>query len=114
MSHNQKLGKQGEAQAELFLQARGYKILAKNWRSGRLEIDLVAELDSILVFVEVKTRMAFPNPEIAVSVVKQRRIAAAARKWLSKESGSPEIRFDIIAINGEELTHFEDAFFPCF
>ena len=53
----QKIGRNGEAAAARFLEQRGYAIVATNWRNGRDgEIDLIATIDDLIVFVEVKTR----------------------------------------------------------
>jgi putative endonuclease len=115
------LGQRGEALASRWLAARGYRILAQNWRFGRLELDVVAQQDSTLVIVEVKTRressMDPPGrPEEAVGLLKQRKLAQAGRAFLRARPDCQSLRFDVIAIrvrgNRCRLFHQQDAFFP--
>ena len=70
----------GEDMAAKLLQEKGYKILARNWRCGHLEVDIIAETDDYLVIVEVKTRKsaAFGEPEVFVDRQKQRNLIRAA------------------------------------
>jgi len=114
----QRLGALGEQAAEELLRSRGYRIVARNHRCRRGEVDLIAERGELLVFVEVRTRAsaAFGGPEETVSLAKQRRVVAAARDYLARRRG-PErgARFDVVAVvdgpRGPTLTHFENAFF---
>lgn len=113
------LGKEGEEIACIFLQNKGYEILACNWIFDRAEIDIIAKNDAILVFVEVKTRknLHFGNPEDAVTLQKIAQIEKASLAYIETENYQGEVRFDIIAIvraSGKtlEIQHFEDAFFP--
>lgn len=117
MTSRQRLGAAGEqAAAELLLKS-GYRIVAKNHRCQRGEVDLIAERGDLLVFVEVRTRAtaAFGGPEETVSLAKRRRVLAAARDFLARRRG-PErgARFDVVAVvdgpRGPQLTHFENAF----
>ena len=59
MADHNELGREGEDEALLYLTQKGYTLLARNWRSGHLEIDIVAEWFGEIVFVEVKPRRAF-------------------------------------------------------
>jgi putative endonuclease len=114
--HNQTLGRKGEDQAIIYLQNKGYEILATNWRAGHKEIDIIARMANAIVFVEVKTRQtaAFGYPEEFVSIAKQQKVAAAAEEWLLQNQSTPEYRFDVIAILHEKhkttIRHIEDAF----
>jgi putative endonuclease len=118
--HNQELGKEGENLAVEHLEKFSYEIIAKNWRFGRAEVDIIAwSPERILVFVEVKTRKhnLFGNPEEAVSLKKQNLLYEAATEFMYQNHYEKEIRFDIIAIviyktNLPALEHFQDAFFP--
>ncbi len=67
--HNQKLGQEGERMALEFLLGKGYRMLFRNYRQGRGEIDLIMQMDQLLVFVEVKTRSNtdYGEPEEAVN-----------------------------------------------
>ena len=113
-------GRLGEAAALKYLEQKGWKIAACNWRSGRCEIDIVAwENPALLVFVEVKTRAgeAFGGPEGAIDYRKQQQLLRAAGLYMESIGYEWEIRFDVIAVimrAGEalEIRHVEDAFFP--
>ncbi len=118
MKHSrQRLGDAGEEAAAELLRGRGYRIVARQHRCRRGEVDLIAEKGEILVFVEVRTRAtaAFGAPEETVGFAKQQRIIAAARDFLARRRG-PEraARFDVVAVvdgpRGPQLTHYENAF----
>ena len=111
-----RLGAAGEHAAEQLLSKKGYRIVARNHRCRRGEVDLVAEKGELLVFVEVRTRAtaAFGGPEETVSWSKQRRVVTAARDFLARWRG-PErgARFDVVAVvdgRPPRLEHFENAF----
>ena len=96
------IAKTGESFAAAHLKARGYKILAQNYRSGRGEIDLVAQDSDCIVFVEVKTRrsLKFGLPQAAVTTQKQRQISKIALRYLQAHNRfDAPCRFDVIAIH---------------
>ena len=108
-------GFNGEDLATDHLREKGYRILQRNLRMGKAEIDIIARKDDVLVFVEVKTRTNddFGYPEEFVNRRKQRMILNAADSYILKSGWQEDIRFDIIAItmvNPPELFHIEDAF----
>ncbi|MFT7589781.1 MAG: putative endonuclease [Limisphaerales bacterium] len=113
---SQELGKLGEKLAARYLTNKGFTFLASNYRSGRLEIDLIFRTKNYITFVEVKTRTGDYLPELAVTSNKQKRVIKAALNWLSNNPSELEIQFDIIAIRfkaGKFLVlHLEDAFYP--
>src|SRR3989441_11565032 len=78
------LGEEGERAAARFLEARGYRILERNYRTRRGEIDLIAEDGRMLVFVEVKVRLddRFGGPAAAITRAQQGRIARASPRYL--------------------------------
>ena len=85
----------------------------RNWRVTEGEIDLVVTRDSVVVFVEVKTRAsaAFGDPSLAVTAVKQRRIRRLAAIWLrTHESAGHRVRFDVVAVLGVDVRVIEAAF----
>jgi putative endonuclease len=98
-----KFGDEGEAMAAAFLARRGFRVLARNVRVGRLgELDLVALDGRELVFVEVKTRRGgeFGPPEEAVTPAKLRRIAACAEAWrVAKGWTARAWRVDVVAVD---------------
>lgn len=113
--HNQKVGKMGEQTAARFLENQGYKILAKNYRYQKGEIDIIAQNAKELVFVEVKTNLGenFGEPEDRVGLAKQRQIARVAMGYLQSEKlYDVDCRFDVISITGrtQKIRHIKDAF----
>lgn len=118
MAEHNILGKQGEDEAAKYLLDKGYVIRHRNWRSGKKELDIVAEHDNELIVVEVKTRKndQFGNPEEAVNNQKIRHIIASTDAYLRKFCIDLPVRFDIITVIGKEapfrMEHIEDAFYP--
>ena len=119
MSNHIETGKAGEELAASWMAARGYRILQRNWRYRRSEIDLIAEKEGVLVFVEVKTRRSadFGMPESFVTSRKARFMAEAASVFMEENGHEGELRFDVIAVlmvkgAAAQVSHFEDAFFP--
>jgi putative endonuclease len=115
-SHN--LGQEGEELASDYLVKKGYRILHRNWKSGKREIDIIAENKDFIVFVEVKTRTDdfHMHPRHAVTSEKQKSIIFAAESFIARNNIDKESRFDIISIisNGKsiEVEHIEDSFYP--
>ena len=111
-------GKKGEKIAVDLLINKGYKILETNWRFSRAEIDIIAKVDEILVFVEVKTRSSdyFGQPEEFIDQRKEKFIADAASEYMKQVNHEWECRFDFISIiltgPSYRIRHTEDAFFP--
>jgi len=118
MSDRKRLGPAGEEIAASCLTAKGYSIRHRNWRSGRTEIDIIAENSRYIVFAEVKTRSAdyYVHPAEAVNVPKQRTIINAASNYIDTYGITTEARFDIITViigdAGHEIDHIEGAFYP--
>jgi len=114
MAEHNALGILGEKRAIDYLKAKGYLILDTNWRVGRYELDVVAQYEGELVFVEVKTRseQLLKAPEESVDRKKIRHIVAAANQYVKRSPLHLPVRFDIIAITGEALEHIEEAFYP--
>lgn len=116
VTQRQRMGQWGEDCAVEYLSARGYKILTRNFRTRRGEIDIVASIEDTLVFVEVKARSNnnYGYPEQAVSPRKQARMLSAACFYLAEHpESSGTWQFDILAITcreGEkpEIEHFEN------
>ena len=100
-SDGQRLGRSGERFAAGWLEACSYHIVARNWRCPAGELDLVAERDGELVFVEVKTRRgrAMGAPEEAITRAKRLHLVAAAQEYLAA-AGALErpFRIDVVAV----------------
>ena len=113
----QELGALGERIAERWLRGRGWRVLARRFRSGHRDLDLVVVRDGVVAFVEVKARRgsAFGDPVAAVHWRKQRELARSALVWLDRH-GWPNApcRFDVIGILVEgsrvRVRHVENAF----
>lgn len=105
----QSLGRWGEAVAARVLEQHGYVILAHNKHIGHAEVDLLAQKDGELVFVEVKTRSsaAFGEPEEAVDERKLTLLVEAAQRYLLEEDCELPWRIDVIAITGNPKAHQE-------
>ncbi len=113
----QAFGELGERIAERWLRARGWRVLARRFRSGHRDLDLIVVRDGVVAFVEVKTRRgtAFGDPVQAVHWRKQREMARSALVWLDRH-GRPNLscRFDVIGVLVEgsrvRVRHVENAF----
>ncbi len=112
------MGEKAERAAVDFLESRGYRIEAVNWRESRFELDIVAFKGGLLAIVEVKASASdyMGSPELRVDRRKQKRIIAAAEEYLSRLDYEPdEIRFDVIAVKWRKgqspaIRHIESAF----
>lgn len=118
MAEHNDLGQNGELMARDYLREKGYQILETNWVHGKDEIDIIAENDDYLVFVEVKTRSSnyFGEPQVFVNRQKQRMMIHAANAYIEKTDSDKEVRFDIIAVTVSRektrIDHVDDAFYP--
>jgi putative endonuclease len=112
--HKTGIGQEGEKRAAEALEGAGMRIIARNVRSGRGEIDIVAMDGDTLVFVEVKTWAAygFEDLRFGIDRKKQRRIIETAKYFLSvhREYNCMAIRFDVVFIGPEAITHLASAF----
>ncbi len=112
------IGKSGELQAITHITHLGFKILETNWRYKHEEIDIIAEFQSFIVFVEVKTRAnnSHGRPEDFVTRKKQRHIINAANAYLIANKIEKEARFDVVSITNsggdQKIEHIPDAFYP--
>lgn len=111
------LGDAGEAAAVAYLESRGYRVLARNARADRVEIDVVVERRGVIAFVEVKTRTGdrFGTAAEAVDARKQARLARGAAAWLRATRRRPRrVRFDVVTCEPRggrfRVTHWPGAF----
>lgn len=117
MSQKQETGKTGEKIAEAFLQNKGYQIFHTNFRHGRYEVDIIAEKDKTLHFIEVKTKAGegLGLPEQRVDKGKIGRMKRVAEYYLYQNPVWQFVQFDIISIimkegQPEEIFMIEDIF----
>lgn len=97
--HNQ-TGNTGESMAAQWLPGKGFCILHQNWRHSNLEVDIIAEKENVLHFIEVKTRRTrkFGHPEDNVDKKKIQNLIDAAEEYLYQNPQWKRIQFDILAI----------------
>ncbi|HLN55672.1 MAG TPA: YraN family protein [Bacteroidales bacterium] len=119
MSQSSELGIKGEEFAADFLKKNGYRILSRNFRFGKYEIDIIAENNEFLVFAEVKTRAYNPldPPANAVTRDKQKAMIWAAEAYIKRYRIDKESRFDVIIVlqkdeNDFSIEHIPYAFYP--
>lgn len=107
------LGNYGEDLAAAHLKRLGYRILERNWRCRLGELDIVAEENKTIVFVEVKIRtsLEFGRPELAVANFKQKRIVKIAVSYIQqKKLFNRDLRFDVLAIGPDSWQIIKNAF----
>lgn len=108
-----RVGLSAESRAAALLVAKGFRILARRWRSPAGEIDIVARRKQLLIFVEVKARADFDAAAESISPRQQQRIAAAAEAWLAAfgQDNLRDFRFDVVlVVPGKMPRHIPAAF----
>lgn len=117
MADHNDLGKLGEELAVAYLQENNYEILEQNWTFQKAEIDIIAQKDSILAIVEVKTRSSieFGLPQDFVKPKKIQLLVKAVNEYVISNDLDVEVRFDIISVYKEnevlKIEHLQDAFY---
>ena len=105
------LGARGEGLAREYLKAKGYSIIASNFKNKLGEIDIIAKDKGMIVFVEVKTRVSLSCgwPYESVSRAKQKKIARVAWCYLKLNFGTIDVpaRFDVVSVHANEQGIFE-------
>lgn len=117
MAQHNDFGREGETEAMRYLVDKGYVLLDRNWHSGHLEIDIVAEWYGEIVFVEVKTRSSedYAPAEDAVNLKKKRNLIEAGRHYLNMHNLTDQpYTYDIITVVGKhkpyQITHHINAY----
>ncbi|MES2180462.1 MAG: YraN family protein [Gemmatimonadota bacterium] len=113
----QALGELGERIAERWLREHGWRIVQRRFRTGHRDIDLVAERDGLVAFVEVKARQGdrFGDPVAACNWRKQKELGRSARVWVARHGRPDEAyRFDVVGVlldgTRVRVRHVEGAF----
>lgn len=121
MDSRQNTGRFGEDAAAAFLEGKGFTVVARNWRSGHYELDIVALDGDGLHFVEVRTRInSGIRPQDTVDCTKQRKVVEAAKRFLRAPGHGKfsdfDVFFDVIGVtlaNGTaDLEYIPQAFIP--
>jgi len=116
MAFHNELGKKGEDLAVSYLLKHDYKIVARNFRYQKAEVDIIARKEDILAIIEVKTRSTpdFGNPQEFVKGKQIQNLVKAVDFFVTEHSLEVDVRFDIIAIiknqSGTKIEHLENAF----
>ena len=109
----ERTGRFGEAIAALYLVLKGYRLLARRYRTPVGEIDLVAARGPVTAFIEVKTRRSVADFGLALQQVNRQRLSRAAEAWLARhpEAATRDLRFDVIFLAPFRLPrHVMNAF----
>jgi len=122
MAQHNDTGTFGETVAANLMTQKGYRVVERNWKTGNLEVDIIATNRDTIVFVEVKTRSTHfggKEPEEFVDRNKQFNISHAAHAYVKQHAIQLQVRFDIVAIVAnpvsheiEQIRHVENAFYP--
>ncbi len=101
--NGRKTGERGEEAACRFLESEGYTIRQRNYRAGHDEIDIIAENEQYIVFVEVKTRTSdwggrYGRPSAAVGAKKRQCLARAAQTYIGQSDSQKFYRFDVVEV----------------
>jgi putative endonuclease len=114
---NSAAGREGEAKAAAALEKAGMSIIAKNVRSPQGEVDIVALDGDTIVFIEVKSWSTYGIEELqyGVNLKKRRRIIETAKYFLAahREYNGMAVRFDVVFVGKDALTHLASAFMEC-
>ena len=116
MAKHNKLGQDGELIAFMVLQRDGFTILETNWRFQKAEVDIIAQKDGFLIFIEVKTRGSkkFGNPSDSIDKKKISLYKDAVEGYLEQYPSELEVRFDVVNIiigkDETEIEHIPNAF----
>lgn len=116
MAEHNALGEKGEQLAVDYLLENKYKIIARNYRFLKAEVDIIAQKENVLICVEVKTRSTidFGNPQDFINPKKIKLLVSAMDNFVIENDLDVEVRFDIVAIvkqkNVFEIEHLKDAF----
>ena len=111
---NEKRGHRAETAALWLLRLKGYRLLARRFKSHHGEIDLIMRRGKTTAFIEVKARKTHDDAITAVTTYQSTRISAAASLWMAKDHIAAQsfCRFDIVAVNAYLWPkHIENAFF---
>lgn len=114
MANNRKIGDMAEKRAIDFLINKGYSIIATNYQKRVGEIDIIAQKDTYILFIEVKYRKNIKKgyPREAVSLKKQENIKNTALYYISENNlNNYDFSFDVIEIIDEHIIHIENAFY---
>ncbi len=110
---SRRLGADGERVVAEWYEARGYTVVARNWRCSDGELDLILAMGTTVVFCEVKTRSSdrFGTPFDAVGPDKRRRLRRLAGRWLREAAPfrPTELRFDVAGVVGRRVDVIESA-----
>jgi putative endonuclease len=109
----EKRGRMAETAAEIYLRCKGYRLLARRFKSPMGEVDLIMRKGKTTAFIEVKARTTHGEAIVSVTPRQAKRISQAASLWMAKDkiAAANFCRFDIVAVNAYLWpSHIENAF----
>ncbi len=118
-TYAKRIGDMGEKAAGKYLEKKGWKIVGRNYRVKGGEVDIIAENDEYIIFVEVKTRTTYSleRPSYFVDSRKQKKLILTAEQYLEENECDLQPRLDVIEVEYDKNTeiivhieHFENAF----
>ncbi len=116
--NTKEIGEYGEDCAAKYVAELGYRVLERNWRYKKAEIDLIAMDGETLIIIEVKTRSYqwYGQPEDSINTKKEAFLIDAANRYMEQINHDWELRFDIISVliqksGAPQIKHYQDAFF---
>ncbi len=118
MADHNELGKEGEVIAARYLEEEGFRIVERNWRYNKKELDLIAYNADVFVVIEVKTRTSdgWEHPKEAITSSKIRFIVEAAEAYVMQYDIHEEVRFDVVTLIPDKdnwhIEHIKEAFPP--
>ena len=112
MADNKQKGNMGETLAAEYVVENGYSVIKRNYRIRNAEIDIIAEKDGTVAFVEVTYRKnnALGTPAEAVNAAKQKKIITAALSFIAENGEDKDYRFDVCEVTPSGINYIEDAF----
>jgi len=104
-------GKGAEKRAASYLESKGHHLVERNYFCYRGEVDLITFDEDFLVFVEVKKRGkgSYLTPEESITRKKKERLIKCSKRWIMDNDYSGNSRFDVVALSGGEIRHYENA-----
>jgi putative endonuclease len=103
-------GREGEDIAVALLLREGYRVLERNARAGRFELDVIAMDGEVLCFVEVRRRKSIDDALLSVTRQKQADVTRAAKRWIGERRIQPRCRFDVVVVAGGDARLIRNAF----
>ena len=100
------VGRAAEEAARAYLRKKGLRILRRNYRNRRGEVDIIAEDDNELIFIEVRRRKSADDAAESITAAKRQKLLAAAKVYLAAHGGDCACRFDAVLVDDNGKIHW--------